>query len=716
MGIFIRHEHCEKCGSSDAKAVYDDGSWYCWSCKDAKASEDYKDQFKSKFGRKERKEKPEVKEPITKEQIREIVSTTSTEGAGFRGIRNEIYAKFGVRHEFDEETRQVVKQYYPVTKEGSPSGYKVRVVEDKDFYSKGSTGRDCDMFMQRHFTSPAKYCLIAEGEVDSLSAYQMLSDYYTNKGTTFEVACVSATTGANSQRQIQNQYKFFDQFDNIVICYDNDEAGKSAVEEIVKVLPKGKIKIMHLDLKDPNEYLKDGKQEEFVRAFFRAEHYVPVGVVGSGMLYERVLNQATMPKIPFPHFMKALNEAMAGGMVLGHTYNIASGTGLGKCLGKDTPVLMSDFSVKMVQDIVNGETVMGPDGLPRIVSGVTSGTAQLYKIKQSDGEDYVVNSDHILSLRNQEGEIWNVNVEEFILESRFYNHKETWFGWRVNANAWYPSSIDVTPCGFGEYFGFQVDKDHLFCLGDGTVTHNTTFINEIIYSWIFNSPYRIGIVSMELDSAQYGEVLLSRHMSKKIALFDDPTEKDKYLRSENVAKKAQELFFDDEQHRFYVLDNRDGTVEEIQNAVEELVISCGCKVIIIDPLQDVLDGLSVDEQAVFMKWVKGMQKSHGIAIVLINHLRKSASGAPSSAKGEDFTEEDIIGSSSIIKSASVNILLSRNKYSDDPVVRNTTKVRVSKNRLTGITGPVGNVYYDNESHTLHDFEEYWGKAQPTEEI
>ena len=29
---FLRHEPCEVCGSSDAKAVYDDGNTFCFSC------------------------------------------------------------------------------------------------------------------------------------------------------------------------------------------------------------------------------------------------------------------------------------------------------------------------------------------------------------------------------------------------------------------------------------------------------------------------------------------------------------------------------------------------------------------------------------------------------------------------------------------------------------------------------------------------------------
>ena len=29
---FLRHEPCEVCGSSDAKAIYDDGNTFCFSC------------------------------------------------------------------------------------------------------------------------------------------------------------------------------------------------------------------------------------------------------------------------------------------------------------------------------------------------------------------------------------------------------------------------------------------------------------------------------------------------------------------------------------------------------------------------------------------------------------------------------------------------------------------------------------------------------------
>ena len=37
----------------------------------------------------------------------------------------------------------------------------------------------------------------------------------------------------------------------------------------------------------------------------------------------------------------------------------------------------------------------------------------------------------------------------------------------------YSSSIEVEPAGIGDYYGFELDRDHLFLLEDFTVTHNT---------------------------------------------------------------------------------------------------------------------------------------------------------------------------------------------------------------------------------------------------
>lgn len=568
MAAFIKHTSCDKCGSSDGKAVYQDNSSHCFVCQHTVPSEEHKELNQKKPSRVRssvKKEvenmevKPSTKPALTPEENTEIKSETSVKAKGFRSIDDSVYTKFGVRHAFAEDTGEVIEQYYPCTQEGQLVGYKIREVP-KNFYSKGRTGADCELFMQFKFNRGGKYVVITEGEIDALSAYQMLFDYNQEKGGDYETAVVSPTTGANSHKQIAGQYRFFDSFENIIISYDNDKAGQTATEQLLKVLPKGKVKIMPMRYKDANEYLEKRKVKEFINDFYEAKKQVPVGVLASSNLYDRIINQSAVAKIPFPPFMQKLNELFVGGMPLGHIVNIAADTGIGK----------------------------------------------------------------------------------------------------------------------------------------------TTLVNELIYYWIFNSPHTVGIVSMELDAGQYGEVLLSRHLEKKLALIESQDEKLAYLSTDRVVEKAKELTIKpDGDSRFYLLDNRDGSIEEIQDTVEELVSACGAKVIVLDPLQDILDGLSNEEQAEFMKWAKGFIKSHGITFIFINHMRKT----PAGQNGAD-SEQNIMGSSTIIKSASANILLKRDKMAEDEIKRNSTEISVTKNRVCGLTGPAGFIYYDNATHTLHSLDDW----------
>jgi hypothetical protein len=73
-----------------------------------------------------------------------------------------------------------------------------------------------------------------------------------------------------------------------------------------------------------------------------------------------------------------------------------------------------------------------------------------------------------------------------------------------------------------------------------------------------------------------------------------------------------------------------------------------------------------------------------------------------------------MGSSTIIKSAAANIILRRNKLAEDPIERNTTNAEVAKNRVCGITGPAGGAYYDNQTHTMHDLDEWLKENGPDE--
>jgi len=75
------------------------------------------------------------------------------------------------------------------------------------------------------------------------------------------------------------------------------------------------------------------------------------------------------------------------------------GLGSGKCMKKDTPILMSDGTIKLVQDIKVGDFLMGDDSKPRNVLSLARGKDKMYDIIPIKGEKYTVNQEHILCLK-----------------------------------------------------------------------------------------------------------------------------------------------------------------------------------------------------------------------------------------------------------------------------------------------------------------------------
>ena len=111
---------------------------------------------------------------------------------------------------------------------------------------------------------------------------------------------------------------------------------------------------------------------------------------------------------------------------------IAGSPGMGKCHGKNTQILMYDGSIKMVQDVMVNELVMGPDSKPKKVLGTNRGYGRLYKVKPVKGESYVVNEDHILSLKYNKKDsekTINISVKDFLKSHKYL--KERCKGYRT---------------------------------------------------------------------------------------------------------------------------------------------------------------------------------------------------------------------------------------------------------------------------------------------
>lgn len=83
----------------------------------------------------------------------------------------------------------------------------------------------------------------------------------------------------------------------------------------------------------------------------------------------------------------------------GHVLALCGPPGVGKCFSKDTPILMFNGTIKMVQDVEEGDLLMGDDSTQRKVLSLGRGRDTMYKITNVKGESYTVNSEHIICLK-----------------------------------------------------------------------------------------------------------------------------------------------------------------------------------------------------------------------------------------------------------------------------------------------------------------------------
>ena len=133
-------------------------------------------------------------------------------------------------------------------------------------------------------------------------------------------------------------------------------------------------------------------------------------------------------------FFKHINEKLLPGGLLDIP------CGFGKCLSKNTPIIMYDGSIKMVQDIKVGDQLMGDDSTPRNVLSLARGREMMYDIIPNKGDKYTVNESHILSLKcstnhskkYRKGEIYDISVKDYLnLPKCFHGPAGPLLGYRV---------------------------------------------------------------------------------------------------------------------------------------------------------------------------------------------------------------------------------------------------------------------------------------------
>lgn len=255
------------CGTRQGLQVYEkeDGTvdGYCWSCKTYVGNPYGQPRKAVDIPAAERLGK--TKEEIAEDM--EMVANCPTIDLIDRRLRAKDLERFGIKIGLSEEDGKTPKfHYYPYTKKGVVVGYKVRLIENKRMWALGEQG-DVDLFgWEQAKSSGAKRLIITEGELDAVAMLKIIDTYTTEQWQDNKPAVVSLPHGASAAgkdiaKALPEIRKFFKE---VSLCFDDDDAGKKATEDVCMLLPDATV--IHLPCKDANECIIKGKGKEAFKA------------------------------------------------------------------------------------------------------------------------------------------------------------------------------------------------------------------------------------------------------------------------------------------------------------------------------------------------------------------------------------------------------------------------------------------------------------------
>jgi len=301
---FLYHEPCEACGSSrtPAKAVYSNGSAYCFSC----GTWFPPDDNSSYSGRDRKTEMSDIK----------LLTNIKYKRLNARKIDEETCRKFGYGY---GKYKGDIVQVAPYHNENGKIIAQHLRTKQKDFSWVGDTDQ-IQLFGQQLWNR-GKRLVITEGEVDAMTVAQIFN---------LNWAVVSVPNGATSAKKyIKQNMEFISGFDEVVFAFDNDEDGRNATKKCAPLLEAGKAKVANWSpYNDANEMMVNGKAQEIAQVIFNAKEFRPDGIIaGSELSVEYLKSEEDIDgyEMPYPKLSGMMRD-----LRMGELTTVVAGTGAGK--------------------------------------------------------------------------------------------------------------------------------------------------------------------------------------------------------------------------------------------------------------------------------------------------------------------------------------------------------------------------------------------------
>jgi len=277
------HGTCPDCGHSGCLSVWEGGT-YCHSCE-------------TSTGKGKREEPMKVDTEIFD---------------SIRGITKDVCEKYGVTIGLAEDGTEV-RHNYPY-----PHKVKYRYLP-KDFSKNSGFSNDHLFGMDKFNASSGKIITVTEGELDALSAYQMLGKKW---------PVVSLPNASLGTTLLKNVHPYLDSYSKIIVATDSDEAGNRVATKLAATFPGKVYRMLMTTHKDANEFLQAHHERDFMFAWTNAEKFIPSDIYHTARQFGDILSdEEANTYIETP--IGAFNEVCKG-LMQGHLTVILGEEGLGK--------------------------------------------------------------------------------------------------------------------------------------------------------------------------------------------------------------------------------------------------------------------------------------------------------------------------------------------------------------------------------------------------
>ena len=228
----------------------------------------------------------------------------------------------------------------------------------------------------------------------------------------------------------------------------------------------------------------------------------------------------------------------------------------------------------------------------------------------------------------------------------------------------------------------------------GTGVGKSSILREMQHFYLKNTEHNIGIIALEESVDRTRKGIMAVEANDRLHLNEVFT---KYSK-EQIREYYKATLADD---RVYIYDHFGSMdVDDLLSRIRYMVQAFDCKIIFIDHLSILVSGLdTVDERRGIdraMTLLRKLTEETHCCVHLVTHLRR-VSGDKSHEDGVEVNLGHLRGSHGIAQISDSVIAMERDTQSDDPIVSNTSTIRVLKCRYTGDVGKADDLLYDKKT-------------------